>query len=239
MTVSIPASPTLAESLILSVIASSDAQLLLLGGDLEIIAASDSFGRAFHIETSNARGHPTFDLGSGEWDLPKLRSLLSATAAGRAAVDSYEMDLKRKHRETHSLVIKAQKLQYGDANVTRLLVTVSDVTDARAAEKLKDELMRERAILLEEVQHRVAKSLQIIASVLMQSARTVQSKETRTHLTDAHNRVMSIAARAAPARHLRQARCRTSPLFHPTLPEPRGLDDPRSWEAIDRGDGRP
>ena len=39
----------------------------------------------------------------------------------------------------------------------------------------------------------MANSLQIIASVLMQSARRVQSEETRTHLHDAHQRVMSIA----------------------------------------------
>jgi two-component sensor histidine kinase len=73
------------------------------------------------------------------------------------------------------------------------LMTVADVTDARLAERVKDDLSRERAVLLQEVQHRVANSLQIIASVLMQSARNVQSEETRTHLTDAHNRVMSIA----------------------------------------------
>jgi len=47
--------------------------------------------------------------------------------------------------------------------------------------------------LLQELQHRVANSLQIIASVLMQSARRVQSDETRTHLYSAHSRVMSIA----------------------------------------------
>jgi two-component sensor histidine kinase len=37
-------------------------------------------------------------------------------------------------------------------------------------------------------------SLQIIASVLMQSARRVQSEEARGHLQNAQNRVMSIAA---------------------------------------------
>jgi two-component sensor histidine kinase len=64
----------------------------------------------------------------------------------------------------------------------------------RAAAKQKDDLVREKAILLQEVQHRVANSLQIIASVLMQSARKVQSEEARGHLHDAHHRVMSIAA---------------------------------------------
>ena len=44
------------------------------------------------------------------------------------------------------------------------------------------------------MQHRVANSLQIIASILLQSARRVQSDETRGHLQDAHSRLMSIAA---------------------------------------------
>ena len=43
------------------------------------------------------------------------------------------------------------------------------------------------------MQHRVANSLQIIASILMLKARTVQSEETRRHLRDAHQRVMSVA----------------------------------------------
>lgn len=52
------------------------------------------------------------------------------------------------------------------------------------------------------MQHRVANSLQIIASVLLQSARKVQSEEARGHLQDAHLRVMSIAA---VQRHLAQS----------------------------------
>jgi two-component sensor histidine kinase len=36
--------------------------------------------------------------------------------------------------------------------------------------------------------------LQIIASILLMKARTVRSEETRLHLQDAHQRVMSVAA---------------------------------------------
>lgn len=111
------------------------------------------------------------------------------------------MDFKREGRESRCLVLNAHKLDYtGDSDV-RLILAISDITDARAAEKLKndllkdkDDLLRDKAVLLQELQHRVANSLQIIASVLMQSARKVQSEETRTHLFDAHQRVMSVAA---------------------------------------------
>jgi len=193
LTAPIIAPPSVAESLTLALVASSDAPLLLLDGDLSVVAASKSFGRAFGVDPLDAVAKSVFHLGGGEWNLPKLRSLLLATASGDAAIEAYEMDLHEGSPKMRRLVIKAQKLQYGDTDAVRLLMTVSDVTDARLAERVKDDLVREKAVLLQEVQHRVANSLQIIASVLMQSARNVQSEETRSHLHDAHNRVMSIA----------------------------------------------
>ncbi|MFI4974525.1 MAG: sensor histidine kinase [Caulobacterales bacterium] len=75
----------------------------------------------------------------------------------------------------------------------RLLLTVSDVTEARRSAALMDDMLREKAVLMQEIQHRVANSLQIIASLLMLNARRVQSDETRDYLYDAHNRVMSVA----------------------------------------------
>jgi two-component system, sensor histidine kinase PdtaS len=61
-------------------------------------------------------------------------------------------------------------------------------------EKRRDQVVREKAVLYQELQHRIANSLQIIASVLLQSARRVRSEQTREHLYDAHSRVMSLAA---------------------------------------------
>jgi two-component sensor histidine kinase len=183
-----------ADSLTLAVILSSNAPLLLLDGDLVVLAASASFCSAFGIDPATAPDQALFTLGDGEWDVRQLRSLLTNTVAGNAEIEAYEMDLKRTGKTTRRLVLNARKLDYADADNVRLLLSVSDITDARAAEKIKDDLLREKAILLQEVQHRVANSLQIIASVLLQSAKHVHSDETRTHLYDAHNRVMSVAS---------------------------------------------
>jgi two-component sensor histidine kinase len=180
-------------ALALAVVGSSTAPLVLLAGDFRVVAASDTFFDAFQLARSDAEGRSLLGLRSGEWNVPQLRSLLKATAAGNAQVDAYEMDLKGDRAEPRRLVINAQKLDYGDPERVRLLLSVTDVTDARLAEKLKDDLLREKAILLQEIQHRVANSLQIIASVILQSARRVQSEEARSSLTDAHNRVLSVA----------------------------------------------
>ncbi len=181
-------------SLALAVVASSTAPLVLLDGDLKVIAASATFFRAFQIDPAGAVGEHFLDLGAGEWNLPRLRSLLTATLSGAADVDAYKMELKSKRLGLRHLLLNAHLLAWGDGAAVRLLLGMSDITDAKANEKLKDDLLREKAILLQEVQHRVANSLQIIASVILQSARKSQSDETRTSLTDAHSRVMSVAA---------------------------------------------
>ena len=188
-----PLVPDVANKLALAMVASSEAPILLLDGDLRVIAASDSFCGSFRIDPGAVVGLPIGELGSGEWQSRQLRSLLSAVASGNADIPAYEMGLSRGGDPRRQLVIMARKLEFGDDDNIRLLVTVSDVTEARIAEKLRDDLLREKDVLLQEVQHRVANSLQIIASVLMQSARKVQSEETRIHLNDAHHRVMSIA----------------------------------------------
>lgn len=183
----------LGRTLGLAVVLASDAPLLLLDERLVIVAASDSFCAAFGIDPATVTGQSIYALDHHHWDLPRLHSLIDATLAGAAEVEAYEMEVETSTGASRCVVIKAQRLDYGDREQTRMLVTVIDVTDERQNAKRHKELIHSNAELLHEMQHRVANSLQIIASILMQSARKVQSKEARGHLTDAHQRVMSIA----------------------------------------------
>jgi two-component sensor histidine kinase len=186
----------------LAVISASNEPLLFLTADLKVIAASASFCGAFQIAPESLPGRALAEIGAGEWANPQLASLLKATASGMARVEAYEFDLIRKGKETHFLVLNASKIADGDQERTRLLLAITDVTTARSELRQKDALIREKAILLQEVQHRVANSLQIISSVLLQSARKVQSTEAKGYLQNAHHRVMSIAA---VQRHLASA----------------------------------
>jgi two-component sensor histidine kinase len=157
------------------------------------MGASSSFCNTFNLDPATITNSRLADLGDGEWNVPQLHSLLMATIAGAAEIDAYEMDLVRKGKATCRLILSAHKLDYFDTETVRVVLAATDVTQSRLAERQKDDLVREKQVLLQELQHRVANSLQIIASVLMQSARRVQSEETRLYLHDAHSRVMSIA----------------------------------------------
>ncbi|MFN3452320.1 MAG: histidine kinase dimerization/phosphoacceptor domain -containing protein, partial [Sphingorhabdus sp.] len=185
--------PEHADNMSIALVSSSFSPLILLKEDLTIIAASKSFCHAFDLDSADVTGKKLADLGAGEWNVRQLNALLQATVAGKASIDVYEMDLKRADQPTLHLLINAHTLDYFEAESIRVVLAITDVTSQRLADKVRDDLVREKQLLLHEIQHRVANSLQIIASVLLQSARKVQSSETREHLRDAHNRVMSIA----------------------------------------------
>jgi len=182
-----------ARSLALAMVAASGSPLLLIDGDFDLIAASASFGRDFHIDVSETVGRSIFKLGHGQWDLPQLHALLNATLVGPSDADTFEMSLDSDFRDPRRLVMSASKLDYDDAANVRLLLAVTDVTDSRALASLMEETLRQKAVLFQELQHRIANSLQIIASIIMESSRRVGTEEARSHLHDAHTRVLSVA----------------------------------------------
>jgi chemotaxis protein methyltransferase CheR len=82
-----------------------------------------------------------------------------------------------------------------------VLVAMKDITERREAEQEKqrllehtEELLEQQRTLLREMRHRIANSLQIIASILLLKAGSVTSEETKNELRAAHQRVMSVAA---------------------------------------------
>jgi PAS domain S-box-containing protein len=186
-----PDDPSL--SLALALVCTSPTPLLLLNGGSTITAVSASFCQAFGIDAAKATGRPIFDLGAGEWDVPQLRTLIEATASGEAAIESYEFDLRPPNRPVRNLIFNVHKLPLNDPLHSRVVVAIADVTETRAAASRDRVLAENNAVLLKEAQHRIANSLQIIASVMMLNARRTSSEETRGHLRDAHSRVMSIA----------------------------------------------
>ncbi|MCW6513220.1 sensor histidine kinase [Lichenifustis flavocetrariae] len=177
-----------------AVIVASINPVMILDNDLKIIAVSTSFCHAFWIDPADVSGQSIFAIGDGEWNEPRLRSLLTGTLTAGLKVDDYEMDLRSKQKGTRRLKLNANRLDYVDKENVRLLLSINDVTELRETEKIKNDLMRDKENLVREMQHRIANSLQIIASLIMNSARRVQSDETRGHLQAAHDRVISIAA---------------------------------------------
>jgi two-component sensor histidine kinase len=175
--------------------------LLVLDQDLRVLAASRSFYLTFRVAPTDTQGRLLYALGDGQWDIPKLRLLLEKIVPEHGVMEDYEVEHEFPGIGNRTMLLNARKVFYTDSPHTTLLLGIEDVTERRALEREKDELLRqkdtllrEKDVLLEELQHRVGNSLQIIAAIILMKSRSVKSEETRMHLQDAHNRVMSVAA---------------------------------------------
>jgi two-component sensor histidine kinase len=174
--------------------------LLVLDGDLTVLAASRAFYEIFKVDPGHTMGRLLYDLGDGQWNIPALRLLLETIIPEKTAMDGFEVDHDFPGVGRRSMLLNARKVIYETSSNSTILLAFTDVTARRTVEReLADllehteELLRQKQVLLQEMQHRVANSLQIIASILLIKARAVTSEETRIHLKDAHQRVLSVA----------------------------------------------
>ena len=173
---------------------------LVLDAELRVLEVSHCFYEIFKVRPEQTVGSSLYDLGNGQWDIPTLRVLLETILPEKTAMDNFEVEHDFADIGHKIMLLNARKVMYDDAGTMAILLAFRDITERRATELEKaallersEELRRHNDMLLEEMRHRVANSLQIIASILLIKAKAVSSQETRFHLEDAHKRVLSVA----------------------------------------------
>ncbi|RYG87154.1 MAG: histidine kinase [Alphaproteobacteria bacterium] len=193
----IPDAQTLAQAIVNTLIE----PFVVLDESFRVLAASRSFYETFKVSLAQTHGRLLYDLGDGQWNIPALRLLLETIVPEHTAMDGFEVEHDFPEIGRRTMLLNARKVVYDAADTHTILLAFLDVTERRMIEADKaallaqaEELLRQKQVLLQEMQHRVANSLQIIASILLLKARGVTSSETREHLHDAHRRVMSVAA---------------------------------------------
>lgn len=168
--------------------------LLVLDTELRVVTANRSFYSAFRMKRQDVQGRAIHALGDGQWNVPELRSLLENIASRHAVMEGYELERDFSGVGRRTMLLNARKVFYEDNHHVTILLGIEDITERRAKERALKALLRLKEVLLLEMQHRVANSLQIIAGILLIKARTVRSEETRQQLQEAHQRVMAVAA---------------------------------------------
>ena len=190
-----------AQALALAIVDTLPEPFLVLDDTLHLLAGSRCFYEVFGENAAHARGRSLFDLSDGQWDIPGLRQLLMSVVPQRAAMESFEFEQTFAHLGKRTIQLNALPIRDDGGESRMVLLAIKDITDRRVAEQEKqrllehtEELLEQQRTLLREMRHRIANSLQIIASILLLKAGSVSSEETKNELRAAHQRVMSVAA---------------------------------------------
>ena len=134
--------------------------ILVLDQDLRVITASRAFYRTFKVGLTE--GRLLYELGNGHWDIPKLRLLLERIVPENSVMEDYEVEFEFPNVGPRTMCLNARKVFYEEGSHTTILLGIEDVTRQRVLEREKDDLLRQKDVLLEEIQHRVANSLQLL-----------------------------------------------------------------------------
>ena len=187
-----------------------DLQQMLVRGEIESTESLSSFGEHDGILFVDAKKQIRYVSGVAENLYRKLghaESLLrhSITSVGTnesayfAAVESgrcVEVETREGQliwirkaipvRETQSRLPLATS---GNSPWKGILLTVSDVTDSRH----REQELRVKAAMIQEIHHRVKNNLQTIASLLRMQSRRVQDPAARMQLDEGVSRILSVA----------------------------------------------
>jgi two-component sensor histidine kinase len=190
-----------AQMLALAIVDTLPEPFLVLDDRLRLLAGSRCFYEVFAEDPATAHGRSLFDLSGGQWDIPGLRQLLLTVVPQHAAVEGFEFEQDFAHLGKRTIQLNALPIRDETIAGRMVLLAIKDITERRVAELEKqrllehtEELLEQQRTLLREMRHRIANSLQIIASILLLKAGSVTSEETKNELRAAHQRVMSVAA---------------------------------------------
>ena len=190
-----------AQNLALAIVDTLPAPFLVLDDTLHLLAASRCFYEVYGEDPASALGRSLFELSGGQWDIPGLRQLLRTVVPERTGLEGFEFEQDFGDLGKRTIQLNALPLREESGPSKMVLVAIKDITERRVAEQEKqrllehtEKLLQQQKTLLREMRHRIANSLQIIASILLLKAGSVTSEETKKELRAAHRRVMSVAA---------------------------------------------
>ncbi len=166
--------------------------IIILDGDLRVVTGSRAFYDKFGVDYGKIQGKNFAELGSGEWNIPALISLLTQVLPEKTKVEGYEVMHTFEKIGLRVMILNARSITLNNKHQD-IFISITDITEERRTQRDKENLMLQKDTLLKEMRHRIANSLQLIASIILLKAGSVKSDESKAHLEDAHDRILSIA----------------------------------------------
>jgi signal transduction histidine kinase len=120
--------------------------LLVLDLDLRVESANESFLRMFEVSLEETKGTLVYDLGNGQWDIPRLRKLLEEILPEKKTFNDYEIEHEFEGIGHRTMLLNARQLNHHDM----ILLAIEDVTERRMTERSLRELTEELESQVEE-----------------------------------------------------------------------------------------
>ncbi len=109
--------------------------LVILNQNLKVVKANKTFYATFQSEQQETEGRLIYDLGNGQWNIPKLRELLENILPAHSTFRDFEVihEFDRVGRKV--MLLNASEIFNPNAQARTILLAIEDVTESKQAEE--------------------------------------------------------------------------------------------------------
>lgn len=102
--------------------------LVVLDGDLSVCSANESFYRTFEDKAARVEGRRIFELGNGQWDIPRLRELLEEILPRATCFNDFEVEHGFPRIGRKKFLLNARRMEGGQGRPDMILLALEDIT---------------------------------------------------------------------------------------------------------------
>lgn len=101
--------------------------ILVLDEGLRVTLANPVFYRTFQVSPEETKGRLIYELGNGQWDIPRLRELFHEITSRNTRIDGYEVRHKFQHLGLRHMILNARRIE-PPGGTQMILLSIEDVT---------------------------------------------------------------------------------------------------------------
>jgi two-component system CheB/CheR fusion protein len=109
--------------------------LVILNQNLKVMKANRTFYDTFQAAREQTEGRLIYDLGNGQWNIPKLRELLENILPSHSTFRDFEVTHDFEHVGRKVMLLNASEIFNPNAQVRTILLAIEDATDRKVAEE--------------------------------------------------------------------------------------------------------
>jgi len=117
-----------------NIIATLREPFVVLDKSLRVKTANRAFYRTFHAEREETEGRFLYDLGNGQWNVPRLWTLLEGVLSNSHPIHDFDVEHDFPSIGKKIMLLNASRFESVDSRPDLILLAIEDITERKQAE---------------------------------------------------------------------------------------------------------
>jgi PAS domain S-box-containing protein len=133
------------------IIATLREPFVVLDTDLRVKTANRSFYQNFHVTPEETQGRFIYELGNGQWNIPRLRTLLDEVLSNRHPVHDFDMEHDFPAIGKKIMLLNAHRFESVDGQPDLILLAIEDITERNRSEVVLRQTEQRQKFILDSI----------------------------------------------------------------------------------------